>query len=211
MDVHEAIRTRYAVRDFRPDPLPDETITKILEAGRLAPSQQNRQQWHFVVVRDRETLKTVGELSPSGGFIAGAPMAVAVVMRGAKMAQVDAARAVEGVTNSGGAEADWSRTEFALVGSNGFAGAYAASRNSVGVSVLAGEGTAMERDYDYAMARYLSDLEDPAAVGTRAGRRTVATGARRAEHRPSAGAGPDAGPRLPCAPAPAAAWCFRPA
>ncbi len=86
----------------------------------------------------------------------------------------DAARAVEGVTNSGGAEADWSRTTIALVGSNGFAGAYAASRNSVGVSVLAGEGTAMERDYDYAMARYLSDLEDPTAVGTRAGRRTVA-------------------------------------
>ena len=86
----------------------------------------------------------------------------------------DAARAVEGVTNSGGAEADWSRTEIALVGSNGFAGGYAASRGSVGVSVLAGEGTAMERDYDYAMARYLADLEDAAAVGSRAGRRAVA-------------------------------------
>lgn len=104
MDVHETIRTRYAVRDFRPDPLPEETIAKILEAGRLAPSQRNRQQWHFVVVRDRETLKTIGELSPSGGFIAGAPMAVAVVMRGAKMAQVDAARAIENMILAGWAE-----------------------------------------------------------------------------------------------------------
>ena len=104
MDVHEAIRTRYAVREFRPDPLPEETIAKILEAGRLAPSQRNRQQWRFVVVRDRETLKTIGELSPSGGFIAGAPMAVAVVMLGAKMAQIDAARAVENMILAGWAE-----------------------------------------------------------------------------------------------------------
>ena len=86
----------------------------------------------------------------------------------------DAARAVAGVTNSGGAEADWSRSEIALVGSNGFAGRYAASRSSIGVSVLAGEGTAMERDYDYAMARHFADLEDAATIGARAGERTVA-------------------------------------
>ena len=86
----------------------------------------------------------------------------------------DAARAVKGINNSGGAEADWSRSEIALAGSNGFAGSYAASRSSVGVSVLAGEGTAMERDYDYAVARHLTDLEDAATIGTRAGQRTVA-------------------------------------
>jgi nitroreductase len=104
MDVHEAIRTRYAVRDFRPDPVPEETVFRILEAGRLAPSQRNRQQWHFVVVQDRETLNKIGELSPTGSFIAQAPMAVVVVMQGAKMAQIDAARAVENMILAGWAE-----------------------------------------------------------------------------------------------------------
>jgi len=85
----------------------------------------------------------------------------------------DAARAVAGVTNSEGAEASWSRTRIHLAASNGFAGAYAVTQHSVGVSVVAGEDTAMERDYDYAIARFGSDLEDPAAIGRRAGERAV--------------------------------------
>ncbi len=104
MDVHEAIRTRYAVRDFRPDSLPDETILRILEAGRLAPSQRNRQQWHFVVVQDGETLKKIGELASSGRYIAQAPMAVAVVMQGSKMPKIDAARAVQNMILAAWAE-----------------------------------------------------------------------------------------------------------
>ncbi len=85
----------------------------------------------------------------------------------------DAARAVEGVTNSEGAEASWSRTRIHLAASNGFAGAYAVSQHSVGVSVIAGEGAAMERDYDYAVARFASDLDDAAAIGRNAGERAV--------------------------------------
>jgi PmbA protein len=86
----------------------------------------------------------------------------------------EAALAVTGVTNSEGAEAGWSRSTVTLYGSNGFAGSYAVSRHSVSVSVIAGEGTAMESDYDYATAVYGADLEDPAAVGKRAGERAVA-------------------------------------
>lgn len=85
----------------------------------------------------------------------------------------DAARSVEGVTNSEGAEADWSRARVALAASNGFRGGYCVSRHSTGCSVLAGEGTAMERDYAFHSAVYGSDLEDPAAVGRLAGERTV--------------------------------------
>ncbi len=104
MDVHEAIRTRYAVREFKPDPVPEKSVLKILEAGRLSPSQRNRQQWHFIVVRDPDTLNRIGGLSPSGGFISGAPMAVVVVMHGAKMAQIDASRAVMNMILAGWAE-----------------------------------------------------------------------------------------------------------
>jgi PmbA protein len=85
----------------------------------------------------------------------------------------EAARAVKGVTNSEGAEASWGRSQVALVASNGFAGSYQVSHFSLGVSVLAGEGTAMERDDDFTSAVYRADLKDPAAVGRNAGERAV--------------------------------------
>ncbi|MFO1189482.1 MAG: TldD/PmbA family protein [Alphaproteobacteria bacterium] len=85
----------------------------------------------------------------------------------------DAARAVPGVTNSEGSGASWGASDVALVASNGFAGAYRGSRHSVHASVLAGSGTGMERDYDYSTSVHGGDLEDPAAVGRRAGERAV--------------------------------------
>ncbi|MPY72399.1 MAG: TldD/PmbA family protein [Alphaproteobacteria bacterium] len=85
----------------------------------------------------------------------------------------DAARAVPGVTNSEGAEAGWSRAEIALAATNGFAQGYAVSSNSLSASVLAGEGTAMERDYDFATAVHGADLRGPAEIGRGAGERAV--------------------------------------
>ena len=94
----------------------------------------------------------------------------------------DAARAVAGVTNSEGAEASWGRSRVALAASNGFAGGYAATGHSVSVAVLAGEGTAMERDYDYTTAVHAGDLRDAAVVGREAGTRAVRRlGARKVE------------------------------
>jgi PmbA protein len=94
----------------------------------------------------------------------------------------DAARAVPGVTNSEGAEAGWRSSRIALAASNGFAGGYGVSRHSLSVSVLAGEGLAMERDYEFATRAYGADLEDPAALGRRAGERAVKhLGARKPE------------------------------
>jgi len=84
-----------------------------------------------------------------------------------------AAMAVKGVTNSEGGGASFSRTRVALATSEGFFGAYAGTTSGIGVAVVAGEGTAMERDYDQASARHASDLESPAAVGRSAGERTV--------------------------------------
>ena len=85
----------------------------------------------------------------------------------------EAARAVTGVTNSEGAEAGWSHSQVALAASNGFAGAYGLSRHSLGVSVIAGEGAHMQRDYDYSSAVFAQDLETPDAIGRRAGERAV--------------------------------------
>jgi PmbA protein len=84
-----------------------------------------------------------------------------------------AAMAVKGVTNSEGGGASFSRTRVALATSEGFFGSYAGTSSGIGVAVVAGEGTAMERDYDQASARHAADLESAAAVGRSAGERTV--------------------------------------
>jgi PmbA protein len=85
-----------------------------------------------------------------------------------------AAMAVNGITNSEGGGANYSRTSIALATSEGFRGSYAGTNQSIGVAVLAGEGTGMERDYDFSSARYASDLRSPDAVGKRAGERAIA-------------------------------------
>ena len=85
----------------------------------------------------------------------------------------DAARAVPGVTNSEGAEAGWGRSRVAMAASNGFAGSYASTGHSVSAAVLAGEGTAMERDYAFSSAVHAADLRDPVAIGHEAGTRAV--------------------------------------
>ncbi|MFM9829762.1 MAG: TldD/PmbA family protein [Sphingomonas sp.] len=86
----------------------------------------------------------------------------------------DAARAVNGVSNSEGAGASYSLGVLALATSHGFSGAYRTSSHGVSASVLAGSGGAMVRDYAYHSARHLARVEAPALVGARAGERTVA-------------------------------------
>ena len=85
----------------------------------------------------------------------------------------DAARAVAGVTNSEGAEASWGRSRVALAASNGFAGGYENSRHTLAVSVLAGKGLEMERDYDYSSTVHGADMISPAEVGQSAGEKAV--------------------------------------
>ncbi len=85
----------------------------------------------------------------------------------------DAARAVKGVTNSEGAEASWGRTSVMLAASNGFSGGYRRSGYSLSCAVLGGEGTAMERDYEWSSAVHLEDLMKPATVGRNAGKFAV--------------------------------------
>jgi PmbA protein len=94
-------------------------------------------------------------------------------MDAAAAAAEDAARAVAGVTNSEGAEAGWSLSRVHLAISNGFSGSYGVSRHSLSVSVLAGEGTGMETDYDFATGISSGDLKDPTALGRSAGERAV--------------------------------------
>lgn len=85
----------------------------------------------------------------------------------------DAARSVKGVSNSEGAEASWSRSTVMLVTSNGFSGGYRRGGYSLSCAVLAGEGTGMERDYEWSSAVHFDDLMPAAKVGRNAGRFAV--------------------------------------
>ena len=95
MDVYEAVRTRLTVREFKPDPVPDEVVEKLLRAVQWAPSSRNRQPWRLVVVRDKDTLRKIGSIASSGRFVADAPMAIAVAMENADRPDLDTGRAVQ--------------------------------------------------------------------------------------------------------------------
>ena len=59
--VLSLLKGRRSIRRYRPDPVPDEMIEQLLEAGRWAPSASNRQPWQFIVVRDEAILKQVAQ------------------------------------------------------------------------------------------------------------------------------------------------------
>src|SRR6516164_5119952 len=84
-----------------------------------------------------------------------------------------AALTVKGVTKSGGASASAGIGGMVLVTSHGFRGAYLGSRHGISMTAIAGEGTGMERDYDYSSSLHAADLDSPEKIGRTAGERAV--------------------------------------
>lgn len=76
--VYSNILTRASVRSYQDKPVEDEKIEKLLRAGMAAPSAVNRQPWHFIVVRDKATLKAIAEATPNARMAADAPLAIVV-------------------------------------------------------------------------------------------------------------------------------------
>ncbi len=94
-DVFDAIRTLLAVRSYKSTPVPDALVRRIVEAGRLTGSGMNGQPWHFIVVRDAETLRRLGALASSGSYVAQAPLAIVVATDKSRFAVSDASRAIQ--------------------------------------------------------------------------------------------------------------------
>ena len=95
MDVYQAIRSRRTVRDYKPDPIPEELLRKILQCARWSPSSSNTQKWSFIVIRDKDTLTKLGEIAKQGPFVGQAPLCIAIVMDDAPRPQLDAGRALQ--------------------------------------------------------------------------------------------------------------------
>jgi nitroreductase len=77
MDVFEAINKRRSVRTYLDKPIEEEKLNTVLEAGRLAPSASNRQEWRFVIVRDGEVRRKLGEAANEQSFVGTAPVVIA--------------------------------------------------------------------------------------------------------------------------------------
>jgi nitroreductase len=95
VEVFDAVRTVLAVRAYQDRPVPPDTIRRIVEAGRLTGSGMNGQPWHFIVVEDRSTIRELGELAPSGPYVAQASVAVVVAIEKTRFAVSDASRAIQ--------------------------------------------------------------------------------------------------------------------
>ena len=104
MEAFEAIRTLLAVRSYKDTPVPDDVVRRILEAGRLTGSGMNGQPWHFIVIRERETLRRLGALASSGSYVAKAPLAIVVATDRSRFAVSDASRAIQSMLLAGWAD-----------------------------------------------------------------------------------------------------------
>jgi PmbA protein len=86
----------------------------------------------------------------------------------------DSALGIKGISRSNGASSSASRRHVAMSASNGFSKAWERTSFGTSASVVAGEGTAMERDYDGHGAAHFEDMEAPEKIGATAGQRAVA-------------------------------------
>ncbi|MFB3880663.1 MAG: nitroreductase family protein [Armatimonadota bacterium] len=76
MDLYDVIRTRRSVRAYRPDPIPEEVLTRVLDAARIAPSGSNRQPTRLILVSDQRARQALVPLCHNQSFIATAPVVV---------------------------------------------------------------------------------------------------------------------------------------
>ncbi len=76
MDLYEAMRTRRSVRSYKPDPIPEEVLNRVLDAARIAPSGSNRQPTRLIVVTDEKTRKDLVGMCHGQAFVGTAPVVI---------------------------------------------------------------------------------------------------------------------------------------
>ncbi len=112
MDVLEVLRMRRSVRAYQARPVEDEKLSRVLEAGRIAPSAKNLQEWKFVVVRDAGTRRALVPACADQAFVGEAPVVIACcatvtdyIMRCGQTAYpIDVAIAIDHMTLQAAAE-----------------------------------------------------------------------------------------------------------
>ena len=77
MDFFNVITTRRSIRSYKPDPIPDQILNRVLDAARVAPSGSNRQPTRLIVIKNRERRESLVPLCNGQKFIAEAPVLIA--------------------------------------------------------------------------------------------------------------------------------------
>jgi hypothetical protein len=84
VDPLRSIRRVSQIRQFTDEAVPDKVVDQLLELARWTGSAINSQPWEFIVVRDRDLLRKIAALRPPNRWVAAAPVAIAIVLDGAK-------------------------------------------------------------------------------------------------------------------------------
>lgn len=80
--VTELVRTVRQIRQYKPDPVPEEALATLLQLARWTGSSKNTQPWHFIVVRDKALLRELSQIRAPINWIAAAPLGIAIVLDG---------------------------------------------------------------------------------------------------------------------------------
>lgn len=81
-DAIRALRAVRQNREYTDQPVSQEDLAKLLEVARWSGSSQNTQPWHFIVITDKDALRTIGEQRPNIGWVGESPLAIALVLNG---------------------------------------------------------------------------------------------------------------------------------
>ena len=79
MDTIKTIRERRSIRKYKSDPVEEEMLHTILQAGRWAPSASNKQPWHFIVIRDKDMRERLADIHDYGRFMRESPVVIVVL------------------------------------------------------------------------------------------------------------------------------------
>ena len=79
MDTIKTIRERRSIRKYKSDPVDEEKLHTILQAGRWAPSASNKQPWHFIVIRDKDMRERLADIHDYGRFMRESPVVIVVL------------------------------------------------------------------------------------------------------------------------------------
>lgn len=97
MEIIEVIKIRRSIREYKDKPIPKDTLEKLVEAARFAPTARNVQPWEFIVITQPQTLKKIADLAENGRFVASAKACIAVFCSDTKYYLEDGCAATENI------------------------------------------------------------------------------------------------------------------
>jgi nitroreductase len=82
-EANEQIKKVRQARQYKPDVVPEDTVQELLDIAHWTGSSRNSQPWRFIVIADREQLRQISQIRTPINWVAGAPLAIAIVLDGA--------------------------------------------------------------------------------------------------------------------------------